>query len=85
MWSDQFDVKLQTVGEIAASGGILRGEAGSAKFMLIYCDASGVVTGALGINQAKDMRFAQMLVEKRRAIEPGLLADPKQDLRKLAA
>jgi len=85
MWSDQFDVKLQTVGKIAASGGILRGEAGSAKFMLIYCDASGVVTGALGINQAKDMRFAQMLVEKRRAIEPGLLADPKQDLRKLAA
>jgi anthranilate 1,2-dioxygenase ferredoxin reductase subunit len=85
MWSDQFDVKLQTVGVIATSGGVLRGEAGSAKFMLIYRDAAGVVTGALGINQAKDMRFAQMLVDKRRVVDPALLADPKQDLRKLAA
>jgi len=84
MWSDQFDVKLQTVGVIGENG-IRRGEAGSKKFMLIYRDAAGVVTGALGINQAKDMRFAQMLVEKRVVADAELLADPKQDLRKLAA
>jgi anthranilate 1,2-dioxygenase ferredoxin reductase subunit len=84
MWSDQFDVKLQTVG-VVGEGGILRGEAGSKKFMLIYRDEAGVVTGALGVNQAKDMRFAQMLVEKRVVADAMLLADPKQDLRKLAA
>jgi len=84
MWSDQFDVKLQTVGRIAETGAILRGEFGSKKFMQIYCDTDGVVIGAIGINQAKDMRFAQVLIEKRRAIDPALLADPKADLRKLA-
>lgn len=85
MWSDQFDVKLQTVGRLAETGGILRGEFGSKKFMMLYCDEAGVVVGALGINQAKDMRFAQVLIEKRKAVDPALLADPKADLRKLAA
>lgn len=85
MWSDQFDVKLQTVGRLAETGGIVRGEYGSRKFMLLYVDDKGVVVGALGVNNAKDMRFAQVLIEKRLAIDPALLADPKADLRKLAA
>jgi len=85
MWSNQFDVKLQTVGRIGETGAILRGAFGSKKFMQIFCDADGVVIGAIGVNQAKDMRFAQVLIEKRKAIDPALLADPKADLRKLAA
>ncbi|RJG08292.1 hypothetical protein D3872_24750 [Massilia cavernae] len=84
MWSDQYDVKLQTCGWLRDSGEIVRGEAGSAKFMMLYRDDAGLVVGALGINQAKDMRFAQKLIEKRIAVDPALLADPKQDLRKLA-
>ena len=85
MWSDQYDVKLQTVGDIGTGAATLRGEANSRKFMLIYQNEAGVVLGALGINQAKEMRFVQMLVEKRAAVNAALLADPKQDLRKLAA
>ncbi|GLR65702.1 aromatic hydrocarbons catabolism-related reductase [Acidocella aquatica] len=84
MWSDQYDVKLQTAGDIGTGIATLRGEANSRKFMLIYQNEAGVVIGALGINQAKDMRFAQILVEKRAAVNAALLADPKQDLRKLA-
>ena len=85
MWSDQYDVKLQTVGNIGTGTTTLRGEAKSRKFMLIYQNEAGVVLGALGINQAKDMRFAQGLVEKRASVDSALLADPKQDLRKLGA
>lgn len=84
MWSDQYDVKLQTVGTLAGEE-IQRGDPGAAKFMSLYRDSDGVLVGAIGINSAKDMRFAQMLIEKRAQIEPPLLADPKQDLRKLAA
>jgi hypothetical protein len=53
--------------------------------MILYVDAAGVLVGALGINSAKDIRFATTLIEQRRQIDPDLLADPKQDLRKLAA
>jgi anthranilate 1,2-dioxygenase ferredoxin reductase subunit len=84
MWSDQFDVKLQTVGRLEGEE-VARGAFGSAKFMTLYRDARGVVVGAIGVNSAKDMRFAQALIEKKLVIEPALLADPKQDLRKLAA
>jgi NADPH-dependent 2,4-dienoyl-CoA reductase/sulfur reductase-like enzyme len=84
MWSDQYDLKLQTVGRLSGSE-ISRGEFGGNKFMILYVDAAGVLVGALGINSAKDIRFATTLIEQRRQIDPDLLADPKQDLRKLAA
>ncbi|WP_114951634.1 NAD(P)/FAD-dependent oxidoreductase [Sphingosinicella terrae] len=85
MWSDQYDIKLQTCGRIGHGDPIVRGDAAGGRFMFLYRDASGGLAGAVGINQAKDMRFAQRLIEQGRAIDPGLLADPKQDLRKLAA
>lgn len=86
MWSDQYDIKLVTVGLLGNDAeSIRRGDPATGKFMHIHRDEDGVVIGAVGINSAKDMKFAQMLVEKRLAIAPELLADPKQDLRKLAA
>lgn len=83
MWSDQFDVKLQACGRFDDAAALVRGDPAGGRFMLLYRDGGGALTGALGINQAKDMRFAQMLVEKRAVIDPALLADPAQDLRKL--
>ena len=86
MWSDQYDIKLVTVGHLGEdAGSVLRGDPASAKFMHIYRDEDGKVVGAVGVNSARDMKFAQMLVEKRAVVAPELLADPKQDLRKLAA
>lgn len=83
MWSDQYDVKLQTVGTLAGQQ-VQRGDFGGPKFMTLYLGDGGALVGAIGVNMAKDIRFAQALIEKRAVIDPALLADPKQDLRKLA-
>ncbi len=84
MWTDQYDVKLQTVGHVGDGEPITRGDPAGRKFMLLWRDAEGRVAGAVGINQAKDMRFAQTLIEKRAPVDAALLADPATDLRKLA-
>jgi NADPH-dependent 2,4-dienoyl-CoA reductase/sulfur reductase-like enzyme len=83
MWSDQFDLKLQTVGTFDGEE-IDRGEFGGRKFMRIYRSADGRVIGAIGVNQAKEMRIAETLIEKQVKVGASLLADPSQDLRKLA-
>ncbi len=84
MWSDQYDTRLQTCGEPRGRE-VERGSIESGKFMRIYLDEHGVVVGAIGINHAKDMRFAEKLVALRARVDAERLADPKHDLRKLAA
>ncbi|UPT95043.1 FAD-dependent oxidoreductase [Bradyrhizobium barranii subsp. apii] len=84
MWSDQYEIKLQTVGMLTGKGHV-RGTFEAQKFLVIFCNDDGIVVGALGINSPKEFRFAEMLVEKRVRVEPSLLIDQKQDLRKLAA
>lgn len=84
MWSDQYDVKLQTAGALTGTQHV-RGVFGAQKFVMFYCNPDGIVVGALSINSPKELRFAEMLIEKQVQVDPALLTDPKQDLRKLAS
>lgn len=84
MWSDQYEVKLQTVGRLSGES-VDRGRFGDRKFMTFYRDAAGVVVGAVGVNSPKDMKHAQMLIERGAALAASSLADTSQDLRKMAA
>jgi Reductase C-terminal len=43
------------------------------------------VVGATGINESRDMKYAQRLIEARVAVDPANLADPAFNLKKAAA
>jgi NADPH-dependent 2,4-dienoyl-CoA reductase/sulfur reductase-like enzyme len=84
MWSDQYDLKIQTSGLCETAETVLRGELTRNKFMLFHL-ANGRVAGATGINEARDMKFAQRLIESQAAVDPAKLADPAVNLKKLAS
>lgn len=84
MWSEQFGMKLQALGHFPDTGEVVRGTAESSSPMSIFCDPAGVVVGAVGLNQVRNMRLAQSLIEGRVIADPLKLADPGEDLRKLA-
>lgn len=74
-WSDQYAMNLQIVGFPSATHRlVVRGEPASGSFLLFYLDGD-VVQAALGPNAAKDLRFARRLIEQRRPVDAGRLAD----------
>jgi len=81
MWSDQYDLKIQVSGRYEAPTHVRRGDVARNKFMLLHLD-SGRVVGATGINEARDMKYAQRLIEARTAVAPPQLADPLFNLKK---
>lgn len=83
MWSDQYDIKMQTCGQLDVGAPILRGDVAAGKFIQFYCSDDGILVGAIGVNNPKDMKFAQMLIEKRAAPSIAALRDPSANLRKL--
>jgi NADPH-dependent 2,4-dienoyl-CoA reductase/sulfur reductase-like enzyme len=84
MWSDQYDLKIQTSGRCESGESVLRGERARNKFMLFHL-SDGRLAGATGINEARDMKFAQRLIEARARIEPAKLSDPTFNLKKAAS
>jgi hypothetical protein len=50
---------------------------------VLHLDADRVV-GATGINESRDMKYAQRLIEAKVAVERGKLADPTFNLKKAA-
>jgi len=80
VWSDQYDVKLQTAGVLEGEE-ILRGEIDSGKFMYFYLKG-GVVVGAVGINSSKFMRPAQNIIAARLKIAAEQVADRDFNLKK---
>jgi NADPH-dependent 2,4-dienoyl-CoA reductase/sulfur reductase-like enzyme len=84
MWSDQYDLKIQITGRCDTSERIRRGDAARNKFMVLYVSGQRVV-GATGINESRDMKYAQRLIEARVAVDPANLADPAFNLKKAAA
>lgn len=82
-WSNQYDLKLQTVG---LSGGhdtaILRGDPASRSFSVLYLKG-GKLIACDAVNAIKDYVQARKLVEEGAAIAPADLADASRPLKEL--
>jgi 3-phenylpropionate/trans-cinnamate dioxygenase ferredoxin reductase component len=84
MWSDQYDMKIQVAGICDAGHSVLRGSLANNKFLMFHLIDEKIV-GATGINEPRDMKFAQKLIEGRIAIDAEQLRDPAFNLKKAAA
>lgn len=74
-WSNQFDLKLQTVGlSIGFDQAIMRGDPASRSFSVIYLK-DGQVRALDCVNMVKDYVQGRKLVEARAVIDPAMLAD----------
>lgn len=82
-WSNQFDLRLQTVGlSTGHDQEVVRGDPASRSFSIIYLKQGRVV--ALDcVNAAKDYVQGRALVERRMAIAPDVLADGDRPLKDL--
>jgi hypothetical protein len=63
---------------------VLRGTLQSNKFLMFHL-ADGKIVGATSINEPRDMKFAQRLIESRVTIDVESLKDPAFNLKKAAA
>ena len=82
-WSNQYDLRLQTVGlSIGHDATVLRGDPAERSFSVIYLKAGRVV--ALDcVNRTKDYVQGRKLVEARAVLDPALLADVDVPLKSL--
>jgi 3-phenylpropionate/trans-cinnamate dioxygenase ferredoxin reductase subunit len=82
-WSNQYDLKLQTVGlSLGHDARVVRGDPASGSWSLVYLRAGAVV--ALDcINTPRDYVQGKALVERGAVIAPKLLADARVPLKSL--
>lgn len=74
-WSDQYDMNLQIYGMPARSHRLIaRGDIASGSFLYFFVEGD-VIKAALGVNAARDLRFAGRLIEQRRPVDLDRLAD----------
>ncbi len=82
-WSDQYDLKLQTVGLSAGHDeAILRGDPAARSFSLVY-RRGGRVIALDCVNAARDYVQGKKLVTGGSTADPALLADPEVPLKSL--
>lgn len=80
-WSNQYDLKLQTVGlSMGYDETVVRGDPAAGGWSLVYL-RGGVVIALDCINNAKDYVQGKALVERGARIAPTLLADATQPLK----
>lgn len=82
-WTDQYGHNFQVAGSTVADEWLRRGAEGAAKYTLVGL-TDGVVTGALTVDNGREMRPLRAMIAARRVADRAALADPKIDLRKLA-
>jgi 3-phenylpropionate/trans-cinnamate dioxygenase ferredoxin reductase subunit len=83
-WSDQYDVKLQYLGNAAGFDGVVwRGDPAAQRFSVFYLK-EGIVEGVLAFNDPKTIRASRELISRRHAIDPDALAAEGTDLEALA-
>jgi 3-phenylpropionate/trans-cinnamate dioxygenase ferredoxin reductase component len=82
-WSNQYDLKLQTIGLSSGyEATVLRGDPAARSFSVIYLKQGRVI--ALDcVNMVKDYVQGRKLVEARAVIDPALLADIDTPLKEL--
>ncbi|KWV94931.1 NAD(P)/FAD-dependent oxidoreductase [Erythrobacter sp. AP23] len=80
-WSNQYDLRLQTVGiAIGYDATVLRGDPAAKKFSVVYLK-EGCVIALDCVNNTKDYVQGRKLVMDRAEIDPGLLADAEVQLK----
>jgi 3-phenylpropionate/trans-cinnamate dioxygenase ferredoxin reductase subunit len=86
-WSDQYDLGLQVAGLVDPALSTVTRELGAEARILFSLDADGRLAAANGLGPgnavARDVRLAEMLIEKGAAPDPAALADPDTSLKKL--
>ncbi len=84
-WSNQYDLRLQTVG---LSGGydevVVRGEISGRSFSIVYL-RNGCVIALDCINCARDYAHGRRLVADRAIVDPSLIADAGRPLKSFVA
>jgi 3-phenylpropionate/trans-cinnamate dioxygenase ferredoxin reductase subunit len=82
-WSNQYDLKLQTVGlSVGHDQTVLRGHPDARSFSLVYL-REGRVIALDCVNRVRDYVQGRALVEAGAMIDPALLADPDLPLKGL--
>ncbi|MBV1707055.1 MAG: FAD-dependent oxidoreductase [Hyphomicrobiales bacterium] len=86
-WSDQYDLHLQICGLNLHKGVQVRRGTPGEGLILFDLDDAGRLTGASGLGTisqiGRDMRIAEMLVERAAVIDPSVLADSGRPLKAL--
>ncbi|MCY1670438.1 FAD-dependent oxidoreductase [Novosphingobium sp. SL115] len=84
-WSNQYDLKLQTVGlSTGHDQAVLRGDPATRSFSVVYLK-HGKVIALDCVNMVKDYVQGKKLVETRAQIAPEMLADAGVPLKEMAA
>ncbi len=82
-WSNQYDLRLQTVGlSVGYDDVVMRGDLGARKFSLIYL-RQGKVIALDCVNATKDYVQGRKLVLSNDKIDPALLADSNIPLKEM--
>jgi 3-phenylpropionate/trans-cinnamate dioxygenase ferredoxin reductase subunit len=82
-WSNQYDLKLQTVGlSIGHDAAIVRGDPAARRFSVVYL-RHGRVIALDCVNSVKDYVQGRKLVLDGACIDPAALADPAVPLKEL--
>ena len=82
-WSDQYDLKLRTIGVTRGSDAtVIRGDPGSRSFSVVYL-RQGRVAAVESVNAVRDFAQGRTLLAAAAPIEPARLANPDIPLRDL--
>ena len=82
-WSDQYDLNLQMLGVPARwSEPVVRGALGSESFSLFYLEGEHIA-GVVAANASRELRAAKRLMQQRKRVCAGDLANPAMNLAKL--
>jgi 3-phenylpropionate/trans-cinnamate dioxygenase ferredoxin reductase component len=86
-WTDQYELNLQIAGLPQRGVSIVQRVPKEGALILCHLDAEGRLVGASGIGPgnsiARDIRLLEMLIGKKAAPDPALLADPAFQLKSL--
>ena len=81
-WSNQYDLKLQTVGlSTGHARAVTRGDPVNRKFSVVYLDAASRVVALDCVNNARDYSHGRRLVELGVVVDPVNIADAEHQLK----
>ena len=87
-WTDQLDINVQFVGDMAASEWHVRGEMDAAKgadnSFVMYGVTDGQIVAGITVNAGKEIRHLKKMISKNIVFELEKHLDITQDLRKIA-
>lgn len=85
-WSDQYELTLQIAGWPARAARIVTRTIAADACILFHLDEQGRVLGAGGVGPAglgRDLRLAQLMIERAARPDPAAVADPTRGLKTL--